>query len=152
MYQQSFHQLDNRLTYGFSLNDIMDKMIIDINMFGACMIMSCWITSTMGSSTMRSWLVSTIDSHTVVFVWLLTRLQGASTALAKHESTFIDYILLGPINSNMSIFCKCYGWFAITIQCCWHSQGLKYLPNESSNPDGFFCSMSSCNIFWLCGQ
>ena len=52
------------------------------------------------SSTMRSWLVSTIDSHTVVFVWLLTCLQGASTVLAKHKSTFVDYILLGPINSN----------------------------------------------------
>ena len=61
---------------------------------------TCWIISSMGSSTVRSWLVSTIDSHTVVFVWLLTHLQGASTTLAKHESTFIDYILLGLINSN----------------------------------------------------
>ena len=60
----------------------------------------CWIISSMGSSTVRSWLVSTIDSRTVVFVRLLIRLQGASTALAKRESTFVDYILLGPINSN----------------------------------------------------
>ena len=48
----------------------------------------------MGSSTVRSWLVSTIDSRTIVFVWLLTHLQGASTALAKCESTFVNYILL----------------------------------------------------------
>ena len=27
-------------------------------------------------------------------------MQGASIALAKRESTFVDYILLGPINSN----------------------------------------------------
>ena len=60
----------------------------------------CWIISSMGSSTVRSWLVSTIDSCTIVFVWLLTHLQGASTALAKHESTFVDHILLGLTNSN----------------------------------------------------
>ena len=59
---------------------------------GLITIRLCWIISSMGSSTMRSWLVSTIDSHTVVFVQLLTHLQG--------ESTFVDYILLGPINSN----------------------------------------------------
>ena len=63
----------------------------------------CWIISSMGSSTMRSWLVSTIDSCTVVFVRLLTHLQGASTALAKRESTFVDYILLGPINFNIQV-------------------------------------------------
>jgi hypothetical protein len=41
-----------------------------------------------------------MDSRTVVFVRLLTRLQGASTALAKRESLFVDYLLLGSINSN----------------------------------------------------
>ena len=73
--------------------------IFDINATG-CQSPFCWIISSMGSLTVRSWLVSTIDSHTIVFVQLLTRLQGASTTLAKHESTFVDYILLGPINSN----------------------------------------------------
>jgi hypothetical protein len=34
------------------------------------------------------------------FVWLLTRLQGARTALAKRETIFVNYILLGLINSN----------------------------------------------------
>jgi hypothetical protein len=44
--------------------------------------------------------VITMDSHTVVFVRLLTCLQGASTVLAKHESLFVDYLSLSSINSN----------------------------------------------------
>ena len=88
----------------------------------------CWIISSMGSSTVRSWLVSTIDSHTIVFVWLLTCLQGTSTVLAKRESTFVDYILLGLINSNI------LNWLPISVAptsqspllYCWLSSGLTY--------------------------
>jgi hypothetical protein len=36
----------------------------------------------------------------IVSVQLLTHLQGACTALAKRESIFLDYILLGLINFN----------------------------------------------------
>jgi hypothetical protein len=53
-----------------------------------------------GSARIGVDYVITMDSHTVVFVWLLTCLQGASTALAKRESLFVDYLLLGSINSN----------------------------------------------------
>ena len=92
-----------------SLKTMTTQFHMDWILFGlwGCKVLSfttlkgvCWIISSMGTSTVKSWLVSTIDSCAVVFVWLLTCLQGTSTTLAKHESTFVDYILLGLINSN----------------------------------------------------
>ena len=45
-----------------------------------------------------------ISQHNdIVVLQLLTRLQGASTALAKRESIFVDYILLGSINFDIII-------------------------------------------------
>ena len=80
----------------------------------------------MGSSTMRSWLVSTIDSCTIVFVWLLTHLQGTSTTLVKHESTFVD-MLLGLTNSNTNksqVAPVLKSWFKnLELELSiWHSQ------------------------------
>jgi hypothetical protein len=47
----------------------------------------CWILLSMGGlARIGVDYVITMDSCTIVFVWLLTRLQGASTALAKRES------------------------------------------------------------------